>query len=260
LISTNNASKIASPSSNLTLCEEYNTNTERIYRVNADGNASFAYNKDSYVYLFSVTVCQETVTATIGEYGYATFSSTSALDFTDVTDLTAYIATGESAGKIVLQPVTGKVAAGTGLVIKSTNGGAASVSIPVAASGTSYNTETDPINYLFKLDGSYDKLGAASNGGTNYVLSVQNESVVFAPIGTTKASVTAGHAALWLPGTGARSLSFVFGEETTGISDASLMNNEETVKSGEVYNLNGQLVAAPSNGIYIVDGKKVIIK
>ena len=29
---------------------------------------------------------------------------------------------------------------------------------------------------------------------------------------------------------------------------------------GEVYNLKGQRVAAPTKGLYVVDGKKVVLK
>lgn len=45
--------------------------------------------------------------------------------------------------------------------------------------------------------------------------------------------------------------------ETTGIS-TTLMNNE--AKNNEYYNLAGQRVAQPTKGLYIVNGKKLIIK
>ena len=45
---------------------------------------------------------------------------------------------------------------------------------------------------------------------------------------------------------------------TTGIS-ASLNNNEE-INNNIVFNLNGQRVANPTKGLYIVNGKKVVIK
>ncbi len=45
------------------------------------------------------------------------------------------------------------------------------------------------------------------------------------------------------------------GAETTGI-DTTLMNKVE----GEMYNLNGQRVSQPAKGLYIVNGKKVMIK
>ena len=48
-----------------------------------------------------------------------------------------------------------------------------------------------------------------------------------------------------------------FDGETTGIG-ASLMNSERV--NNAVYNLNGQRVAQPSKGLYIVNGRKVVIK
>ena len=53
----------------------------------------------------------------------------------------------------------------------------------------------------------------------------------------------------------ARALEIVFGE-TTGIN---MVNGEEAKVNG-FYNLQGQRVAAPAKGLYIVNGKKVIIK
>ena len=51
-------------------------------------------------------------------------------------------------------------------------------------------------------------------------------------------------------------MSFDFGE-TTGIN---AVNGSELKVNGEYYNLNGQRVANPTKGLYIVNGKKVVIK
>lgn len=199
----------------------------------------------------------DVASATIGAYGYATFSSTYALDFTNVTEATALIATEKSGDNIKLQAVTGTVAAGTGLILKSANGGSTTVSIPVAASGTLYDTASNPKNYLFAINSDYNL--KASNDGTNYVLSVQDGKVVFAPIAETAAPVTAGHAALWLPATatGARVLNLSFSDEdtTTGIEAV-----ESAKQHNATYNLSGQRVAQPTKGLYIVGGKKVFVK
>ena len=59
----------------------------------------------------------------------------------------------------------------------------------------------------------------------------------------------------------ARQLTFVVDGETTGVSDATLLkNNEEIITDGAVYDLQGRLVVNPANGLYLRDGKKVIIK
>ena len=55
-------------------------------------------------------------------------------------------------------------------------------------------------------------------------------------------------------------IALVFDDETTGIEAIDV--TPETVKEGarEYYNLNGQRVMNPGKGLYIVNGKKVIMK
>ena len=36
--------------------------------------------------------------------------------------------------------------------------------------------------------------------------------------------------------------------------------NAETTSNGDIYNLNGQKVATPMKGLYIMNGKKIVIK
>jgi hypothetical protein len=56
----------------------------------------------------------------------------------------------------------------------------------------------------------------------------------------------------------ARMFAMDFGEgETTGI-DATLVNSEKV--NSVVYDLQGRKVAQPTKGLYIVNGKKVVIK
>ena len=56
----------------------------------------------------------------------------------------------------------------------------------------------------------------------------------------------------------ASSFSLNLGEETTGIN--AVNGSEFMVNGSDIYNLNGQRVAQPTKGLYIVNGKKVIIK
>jgi hypothetical protein len=61
--------------------------------------------------------------------------------------------------------------------------------------------------------------------------------------------------------TSAHELSISFGEgEVTGISEATLLNINEVIKNNNVYDLSGRRVAKPTKGLYIVNGKKVVIK
>ena len=210
----------------------------------------------------TVTYEKNSVDATIGTYGYATFSSTYALDFTNVENATAFIVTSKNndGTAIVMQPVTGKIAAGTGLILKGTEGSVTNVTIPITSeTGTYYNTTSDIKNYLFPINTDDYELKAATNGGTNYILTVQSEKVVFAPIGDISAIMNAGQAALWLPAsTPARTLILSFDEEE--ITAINGISSNEPKASKNYYNLQGQRVSQPKQGIYVVEGKKVLVK
>lgn len=57
---------------------------------------------------------------------------------------------------------------------------------------------------------------------------------------------------------GARELTFSIDGETTSLRE--IRNKEVELRNAEIYNLNGQRVAHPTKGLYIVNGSKVIIK
>lgn len=197
----------------------------------------------------------KSVPATITQYGYATFSSTYPVNV-DVDGLEAYIVTGksESGSSIITEKIEGDVAANAGLILK---GNAGTYSLPVVASGTTYDKSSEHKNYLFACDGTHSTVDAADEG-TNYVLSVQNNKVVFAPIGETSAPIKKGQAALWLPASGnAKALTLSFGDDVTGIEAVSTVEPQD---AKTYYNLQGQRVSEPKQGIYVVDGKKVLVK
>ena len=224
------------------------------YSIAFNGNEGSSNNnaRMDYMTLTKIT----SVSATITAYGYATFSSTYALDFTDVDNATAWIVTGKNGNAVTMEQVTGTVAAGTGLILKSNDGSAANVTIPVVATGDEKSG-----NKLWAIN-TDQNVPAAGTGYTNYVLSVQgeepNEKVVFAPIGANAAPAKAGQAALCLPNSSgsSRVLFISFDNESTSI---------ESVKNGgsanaPVYNLQGQRIAKPMKGLYIENGKIVVKK
>ena len=55
----------------------------------------------------------------------------------------------------------------------------------------------------------------------------------------------------------ARSFAMSFDDETTALT---LVNSEQRIVNSEVYDLQGRKVANPTSGLYIVGGKKVVIK
>lgn len=97
---------------------------------------------------------------------------------------------------------------------------------------------------------------AAADGVTNYVFS---NNVIY-PVGANSATVTPYRAYIQVTKAtvegGTRSLKFVVdGEVTTGIDGIAA-----DVENGSIYNLQGQQVKAAQKGIFIQNGRKVVVK
>ncbi|MCK8620823.1 hypothetical protein [Prevotella sp. E13-27] len=203
------------------------------------------YGRINYIHVYT----QQSVS--IGSTGWATLYTPCALDFSGVKGLTAYTATCESS-TVTLTKVN-NVPAGTGVILKGTPN--TNYDIPAAGSSstdkghltgafftaTAYDAFTDPAYTIYAL--------TSENGGA---------TVQFNPI--TSGEIAAGKAFLKISdGASAlgRSMNVVFADETTGIK-----NLTPTLSEGEkvVYNLQGRRVTQPTKGIYVHNGKKVIIK
>ena len=105
--------------------------------------------------------------------------------------------------------------------------------------------------------GNLLQISTNTTGNGVYVLADDEDGIGFYKY--NRGSLGAGRVYLPAPssGSGARFMAFSFDDESTGIS-ASLMNSERV--NGEVYNLNGQRVMNPVKGLYIVNGRKVVVK
>lgn len=94
------------------------------------------------------------------------------------------------------------------------------------------------------------------DGSTIYALVEQDGEAVFAPL-KEGVAVTLGHAYLELPAASAtRFYSIQFGGETTGINEV----NAAAKADGAYYTLQGVKTSKAAKGIYIHNGKKVVIK
>ena len=187
----------------------------------------------------------ETIEATItSTTSFATFCSNKALDFTGINTIEAYYAKTVENGNVYLLRIYGTVKAGTGLVLKG-----ATTRIPVAESGDELEG-----NMLIGVSADTDV-----NASTDYVLTEKNGVAVFAQTGVNKATVAAGHAYLRVPVAQARTRAIgIGGEGTTGIDNTFIDNCEQ----GEmvIYNLGGQRVKNAAKGLFIINGKKKILK
>lgn len=91
---------------------------------------------------------------------------------------------------------------------------------------------------------------------SNYILQTQDGTQAFYLVSETSFTATPYRAYLTADNAGAR-IAFEFDGETTGISG---VNAAEKKFDGAVYDLSGRKVAQPTRGLYIVNGKKVVIK
>ena len=194
---------------------------------------------NSWLEMVSATTGTATVDVTIGAAGWATLYTPTAVSFAG-SGLTAYTATCD--GSTVTLTEVENVPANTGVVLKGSTG---TYNLPeIASSSTEQGDLQGSIAGVTWYDASLDR----------YMLAMNGEEAQFTKLGSD--FITAGKAFLVVDGNGARSLKVVFTDESTGID--SVNSEEREVES--YYNLNGQRVAAPQKGLYIINGKKVIMK
>ena len=182
----------------------------------------------------------------VSEAGYATYASNFDLDFSTNGNLKAYIAK-EVSSEIKMVEVE-KVAAGTGVLLHATDGGGKAYTVE-----TTTETTADVTGNLFKRGNDEAVAYEAGEGKYNYILNVVNNQLGFYK---AAGKTVAKNRAYLQTSIAASRIDMNFDEEVTGIKlvETSKSNNEG------YYNLAGQRVAQPTNGLYIVNGRKVIIK
>ena len=190
----------------------------------------------------------------MGANGYATFGSPYALDLANLpAGLTAY--KGKVSGTNVnFTSIDVAVPAHTGLLLKGDNG--ETYTIPVA----------DAADALADNDLKVNTTGNTFTGETGYTYygmlkpTSSSDALTFGVFNPSTVAIPANKAYLKVANTSARELTVTFGEEgseseTTGINAVS---SEKA--NNDYYNLAGQRVAAPTKGLYIVNGKKYVVK
>ena len=228
---------------------KYTYGSKQAYEVDEDGNVELAFKKIDAAtmdYLYGVYAYQSSVSVPCTN-GFATYANHDvALDFTGVSGLTAYTATVE--GDVVTFTPATKVPAGTGLLLK---GATADVPVIASADAISENIFYAPTTAVASLN--YDQ-----DDYYNYILTSVGGNVGFYRANNN--SVAVGKAYLRIAKSdGARQFTFIGLDndgETTGVADVKNVNSDNE----NFYNLNGQRIVAPQKGLYIVNGKKVIIK
>lgn len=190
-----------------------------------------------------------TATITIKkDFTATTFSCDKALDFSNVEGITAFIITDDKGSTT---PVT-KVPAGKGLYIVGAEG---NYEVPFLAD----ETEADVVsaNWLIPTDGTTEF--KSDESVTYYAFGKQNGKEAFYKVPTSGYTPSANKAVLVVnaPASSAKEM-IVIGGDVTGIE--SIENG--TIVNDNYYTIDGKLVKGQptEKGIYVVNGRKVVIK
>lgn len=193
-----------------------------------------------------------TTTVTLNKYGYATYCSQNSIDFSKTTGCTAWrISSIDASGNITFTKITETIKGGQGVLLynKDADGvNTSSATLTFADGDVEFNKGEAGTNLLV---GTTAPLYIAAD--TYYGLSGSNF------VNVNAGTIPAGKALLPVSAipSEARELNFVFEDEVTALT---LVNSEKRTVNNEFYDLQGRKVANPTKGLYIVNGKKVIIK
>ncbi len=179
-----------------------------------------------------------------------TYCSPYDLDFSGVSGLKAYIMSGfsPSTSTLVLTPVT-MVPAGTGLLLRGAEG---NYEVPCTTTDMYYTNLLKGVTTATAIDSTDGEY-------TNFILSNGAHGIGFYTL-SESGELAANKAYLQLPTASVASLSramrLVFADDITGIDE----KKAETKKEDNIfYDLQGRRVDNPTQGLYIVNGKKVFI-
>lgn len=169
-------------------------------------------------------------------------------------DVDAYIAKQEGENNVVLQKITGALPANTGVILSSET--AKKDCIPTVRTTEPLATVNAEDNKLVATTGK-----AVPADVTAYILGkdkYNNSVAVFKKLSASDRTIAQYKAYLKLDGAqSAQLMNFAFaGSDLTGIQNVT----ETSAKSNTAYDLAGRKVGKLQKGIYIVNGKKVIVK
>ena len=199
-------------------------------------------------YTFTIDLTNNTVTAektveyvdlTISSAEWATYVTPVAVLFPD--DVTAYIITEITGGNAKAEQIT-EAPAGTPVIVNGTAGIHKLLKVE--------NAILDYTNMLQVSDGT------VTGDGSIYVLAVEGGQAGFAPLSNGK-KLSEGKAYLKVENASGAKINFVTDGDATDIRN---IENAVDFSDGDWYNLQGVKVTNPQRGIYIHNGKKVVVK
>ena len=189
-------------------------------------------------------------TVSVGTEGLSTYCPAFDMDFSNAKEIEAYKAS-VSGINLYLDKVT-SVAAGEGVLLRSINGGEAKEVLPIKATEKNEGNEFAGVLEAKVLQ---EKEGNV----TNFILSKKNGETGFYkanknPIAAWKAYLPVTN---YDPTAETKGFNLIFRDPTTGIEEIETLPYAE---EDAIYTLSGIRVTNPTKGIYIRNGKKVVVK
>ena len=191
-----------------------------------------------------LTIVPNEYNVTVTSYGWATYITPCAIEFPTGR---AYIVKNASVGSAITKEEVTQVPAGTPLLLKDEGAVTATVlgTTPAAPAGNMLSVcngtiPTGKYAYVLAKNGT----SACFKKWTGDESALTGRVVLYIDIATTPEFIDLDD------------LSTDEGE-TTGVNE---VRGQKKETRGEFYNLNGQRVAQPTKGLYIVNGKKVVVR
>lgn len=226
------------------------------FRVNASNHATITSIK-----LLSYADSYDAVSITVGSDGIATYSNTNKnVQISDCGELKAYYASDVNTGIVTLTELT-CIPASQGAIVKGTAG-----TYTVKVGGDGWKDLTSK-NYL-KATGDNSAEVAASTSSSFHYIFAKKSSGTPAFYKLTSTHNLAAHKAYLetttdiTPTTPGAPLRFDFSNGTTAIMDVfqDEMKQQPVQEDNVYYTLQGTRVQNPTKGLYILNGKKIIVK
>ena len=206
------------------------------------------------------------VKLTMNSIGIMTYSGVNSLDFTNVSGLSAYVALSDADGNgNITLTRTYKPAGLTGMVLCGEP--STSYIVPTVKDEAPEDYQNNNLlrhvivaTEIDKSDGYY----------TNYILAKKNGNVGFYPL-SGKGTLKPYSAYLQLkkaPSSRGLVLNFSDDETTTGVGHTEITEglarrpageSQSTEMADAIYDLQGRRIEKPKKGLYIVNGKKVLV-
>ena len=200
-------------------------------------NTTPEFNSNNYIVQLKHGSEPEVKSLQVAAAEYRTYVATSNLVVP--AGVKAYIATGETASTLTLTSVA-KIKEGTPVILNAAEG---YYTFEITDDAVTY-----PATNLLKISD-----GTAVNGV--FVLAKSGDNVGFYK--WMGGALSAGRVYIDAPANAARDyLEFTFDDDVTSVESIK----RETRTNNQYFNLAGQRVAQPTKGLYIVNGKKYVIK